>query len=354
MKNTLRGLCGLLLPVVLLVMAACVRQKPASVALGPEAIFSEFVGNAACQPCHAAEFTSHQKSRHMSTLHDATPAALGSLAPALGVTPGGIALTQEGAGLAVKMAKKSGTQTVPLAFVLGSGKTGMTFLALLEQGSAEIFQSYFPNQKKWHTTPGQQDYAHGSLGRPYDESTTRHCLGCHTVTLPLDSLKPERRFYGVGCEACHGPGSRHVAAKQQGRKTDDSRLRQFDRSSGKAVNELCGRCHRTATDLATMDPREKASTQRFQPFGLSLSKCFIQSKDQLTCVTCHNPHEDASTDQRRYEKTCLSCHSSPRKTCPVNTTEKCVSCHMPTRAVFPGSPLPNQMADHFIKIYRQP
>lgn len=350
MRNALRGLCCLLFPLILLAMVACAPEKKPSVALPPEANFAVYVGNATCQPCHAAEFESHQKTRHMSTLHDATFAALGPLAPALGAIPGGLTLVQEGEKLAVTLAITK--KTIPLELVLGSGKTGMTFLALFEAGSAESYQSYFPIQKTWHTTPGQQGLAPGGLGRPYDESTTRHCLGCHTSTLPTGALKPEPKFYGVGCESCHGPGSRHVAAKQQGRLTDDSRLRQFDAKSGAAVNELCGRCHRTAAELATMDPRERDSTQRFQPFGLSLSKCFKESKDKLTCLTCHNPHEDASTDTKHYEAVCLSCHAAPKKGCPVNPKEKCVSCHMPTRPIFPGSPLPNAMADHLIKIRR--
>ena len=101
---------------------------------------------------------------------------------------------------------------------------------------------------------------------------------------------------------------------------------------------------------------------RFQAFGLERSRCFRESQDRLTCVTCHNPHTDVVTDEKAYTAACLRCHSRPQtgsaprpvqaKPCPVNPSEKCVACHMPKRRepVFPGSP--RRVADHFIRIYR--
>lgn len=356
MRNVCHRLCCLLLPALalaVLTLACAPRPKPTDKPAAPESNFAVYVGNAACKPCHPTEFESHARSRHMQTLHAATPEALQALAPPLGPTPGGIAFLKQEERLAVKTV--SG-QVVALDFALGSGKAGMTFLTLLEngsKGSAEIYQSYFPRFQVWHPTPGQQGLPKGGLGRVHDESVTRHCLSCHAVTLPLDTPRPEPRFFGVGCEACHGPGSRHVEAKQQGRITENARLRALHPESGKAMNELCGRCHRTAADLEKMDARERQSTQRFQPYGLSLSACFKESGDKLTCVTCHNPHEDASKDEKRYEKICLSCHTTPKKACPVNPKEKCIGCHMPTRPVFPGSPLPNAMADHYIRVLRK-
>jgi hypothetical protein len=359
----------LFLPLVLLgltlVLAACTPRTspPAGQTVAPtvlsESAYPEFVGDAACQPCHASEFASHSKTNHHKTLREATITDLGELAPQPADVGGGITFSVEQDRLQVTAPAPhgAGRQQLPLSFALGVGKTGMTFLALLAegtQGSVEINPSYFPKQKAWHTTPGQPDFHQGQVGHVNSESETRQCMSCHTVTMPLVSNVPERRFFGVGCESCHGMGSKHVALMTQ-KKTGDTGLPALYKMGGKEINTLCGRCHRTAVEVSHMAKNAQNDTHRFQPFGLSLSKCFIKSKNTLTCITCHNPHEDAQTDSKSYEPACLSCHSgksADKKACPVNPKDKCIGCHMPTRPVFPGSLLPNAMADHFIRIYK--
>ena len=313
----------------------------------------EYVGNAACQPCHGAEFASHQHSRHMKTLYAATRTELGALAPPPGPVPGGGKLAWDQDQLTIIVPNKDTGEPVPvpLDLALGSGKTGMTFLALHEEGSLEIRQSYFPHEKKYIVTPGQEAFDSTVVGQTHARAEAKRCIGCHAVLVP-ESLLPERKFFGVGCESCHGAGGAHVAAMTRGDKSGGLKLTAFSRSGGKAISEACGRCHRSPADVAQKDKFAKLATNRFQPYGLSLSKCFKKSQDKLSCVTCHNPHEDASTDTAGYEKTCLSCHRAPKTVCPVNPKEKCVSCHMPTKGVFPGTNFPIKMADHFIRVYK--
>ena len=255
--------------------------------------------------------------------------------------------------------KETGTAvSIPVRLALGSGKTGMTYLLMDEGGgeggAVEVQHSYFPGSKAWHTTPGQEGLKKGEIGRHYSPDEASQCIRCHAVTVPDNSRLPERKFFGVGCESCHGPGGAHVALMERGEAAGAKAIVSLKGAGGEKLNETCGKCHRTAAMIPKTDRVAREQTQRFQPFGLSLSQCFKQSQDKLTCVTCHNPHADASTDQKAYEKTCLSCHSAPQKVCPVNPKEKCVSCHMPTRRIFPKekSSVPISMADHFIRIYR--
>ncbi|MBB6052387.1 multiheme c-type cytochrome [Armatimonas rosea] len=360
---TWRVLCGIA-PILVLLLAACTPKAPeppapsAPVATPDPASLEPtlFMGNAACKPCHAAEFTSHAHTKHMQTLHEATQEDLGELAPTPGAVPGGGTFTLEQGRFHADspIALKPG-ERVPLSVVLGSGKTGMTFMALFTETGAEIRQSYFPHEKKWFLTPGQERAQEGHNGRIYTKDATMQCLTCHCVTLPQSRLLPERRFFGVGCESCHGPGSEHVVAMQKGDKSKGVLLTALRGVGGKRLNEACGTCHRTPSDVAAMDAGAREMTQRFQPYGLSLSKCFQKSADKLSCVTCHNPHEDASTDTKQYEAVCVSCHAAPKKACPVNPKEKCVSCHMPTRRIFntAKSEIPIAMADHFIRVFKK-
>jgi hypothetical protein len=361
MRVPFHFLIGVLSLGLLLVLAACNPQvsekKPTLTGGGwmSNSAQNNFVGNTACAPCHAKNFGSHQRTRHMQTLHDTMRSDLGENAPPTGMIPGEIKLGWLEEELVIITSEKDTGEeiNVPLDLAFGSGKTGITYIALEPSGCLEMRQSYFPhNKQKWVVTPGQENLAATTVGQVHDLASTQRCIGCHSVTKPAGQLKPDRSFYGVGCESCHGAGARHVAAREAKTPFTREEIVVLREAGGEKINQVCGSCHRTAEDVSRMGASAKKSTGRFQPYGLSLSRCFKESKDKLSCTTCHNPHEDASTDQKEYEKTCLSCHSAPQKTCPVNPKEKCVSCHMPTRPLSPNPNFPIKMADHFIRVFK--
>ncbi|MGC4046933.1 MAG: multiheme c-type cytochrome [Armatimonas sp.] len=348
MRLCSRTILGAMLPVLAVVLLSCVPQ-PKKAVVTPTEKKLEPVGSEACAPCHADIAEKHKSTNHSITLYPATLSALKKLAPPESEMRYGMMLRREGDKLAVEVKNPvDGTlEQVPLVLALGSGKTAMTYL--IEDGGAttEISRSYFLREKAWFITPGQEDSDPTLIGQHHDQAVTRKCLSCHAVTSPDQPLIPDRKFFGVGCESCHGYGSAHI----QGAKMQD--LKKLD---GTEMNELCGRCHRTTEGALTMGPSGKDSTNRFQPHGLSLSKCFIKSQGKLSCVTCHDPHENASLDIPKYERTCIACHDGSVKTkpvCPVNAKQGCIRCHMPQRDVFPGEPkLPITMPDHFIRIFK--
>ncbi len=351
-----RCLISLALVLAVLILISC-TPRPVKKAVIPVSS-GKFVGSQTCEPCHAALFATHAKTRHARSLLNATLKELGELAPKAGPIPGGLNLRHDNNALKLQLPKRAdGTRReVELGIAIGSGKTGQTFLVLEGEQSAEIHQSYFPALKKWHVTPGQEDLDPKLVGVTHTPETTRRCLGCHAVTSDDQPPVPERKFFGIGCESCHGPGESHLAAMAKGPGEYSVATESHKAESGEKINALCGRCHRTAEDVATMPPIAKENTNRFQPYALTLSKCFVKSKGKLTCITCHDPHADASTDTLAYEKTCRTCHDGSVKekpVCKVNPAEKCISCHMPSRDVFQGEPkLPITMADHFIKVWK--
>ena len=115
--------------------------------------------------------------------------------------------------------------------------------------------------------------------------------------------------------------------------------------------------------MGSASPVSTENTNRFQPFGLAESQCFKNSKDTLSCVTCHDSHANVSTDQKAYEAVCLSCHTTvvahrpaPMRTtliklCPVNQKDNCIRCHMPTSSVIDKT-TQTRMADHYIRIFK--
>lgn len=352
--------------ILMLVTSGCWRSHtPLPPASAPPAIVSEdFVGNAACAECHQNQTSSHKTSRHARTLHAMSRSELGNFSPALGdIGHTGFVLQEKEGKYAVARPSQS-DYAAPLDYALGSGKTGITYVSFLTGAKlAEFRMSWFPKQHKWFITPGAEALNEDDIGKIRPSQAARSCILCHAVTLPEDSLVPQERFFGVGCEACHGPGSVHVTAMRAG-KYSEGQFAKIQTWPASRVNNLCGKCHGTEQDMQSQHLPTSLSN-RMQSYGLTLSECYKQSKDTLSCISCHNPHTDVNTSAKKYEAICLNCHSTtapayllpqqPRtkgKVCPVNSKDKCIGCHMPSRPAMPGSAVPIMMADHFIRKYK--
>ena len=79
------------------------------------------------------------------------------------------------------------------------------------------------------------------------------------------------------------------------------------------------------------------------------SRCY-QKSGKLSCLTCHDPHEDARTDPQFYVAKCLACHDTEvrgeKAQCLRGARENCLPCHMPR-----SSPIPFlEFTDHRIRI----
>lgn len=338
--------------------AGCARGPANRPAVGSAAAF---VDEAECRTCHQSECDGFRSTHHASTLHVASREELGRLMPPSGPIAGtGYHIRQEG-GRLIFASDSAAVPEKTVDLALGSGKLGMTYVALHpDDRLTELRMSWFPGLKQWYLTPGQEEDADNEVGEVNDSETARNCLGCHSVTAPEKGLRPDRKFFGVGCQSCHGPASLHVAAKRAGRA--ELGIERVGAWGAARLNAVCGRCHRNPEKVGTTGD-EVTMTQRFQPYGLSQSACFQKSMDRLTCIVCHDPHANAETDTRHYESACLRCHTAPgapapvagvlvqSRACPVNPRTGCIACHMPKRQVFPLSRSPIKMADHLIWAY---
>ena len=133
----------------LLLAAGCVHPAtPASVSLAGRknapavASVGGYVGNALCAECHRAEAEHHRTSRHAQTMRPLTRQALGALAPQTGPIAGtGYALTRLGDAYGFAAV---GAIPQPIQLALGSGKTGMTYVGIVEDNAlVEVHLSYF-------------------------------------------------------------------------------------------------------------------------------------------------------------------------------------------------------------------
>jgi CxxC motif-containing protein (DUF1111 family) len=96
---------------------------------------------------------------------------------------------------------------------------------------------------------------------------------------------------------------------------------------------------------------------RFQPYRLTNSKCYEGTDPRISCVACHDPHQDVVREDSTYDPKCLACHAAAShaassavsaKSCPV-AKENCVSCHMP-KVTLPNGHM--TFTDHEIRVVR--
>src|SRR6185503_6512560 len=146
----------------------------------------------------------------------------------------------------------------------------------------------------------------------------------------------------------------------------DIRMDRLKDLGAEKLNTLCGKCHQTAKDVEA-SPAMAKMTYRFQPYGLMKSRCFLESGDRLSCLSCHDAHVQVSAEQEPYVRACLSCHSVSAasaggtlrgrkvgRSCTVNSKTDCIRCHMPKRDVLSATHETSGlfMTEHRISIYR--
>ena len=91
---------------------------------------------------------------------------------------------------------------------------------------------------------------------------------------------------------------------------------------------------------------------RFAPAGLMASECF-RSSGRLSCVTCHDPHDNAKRDDSFYTARCISCHAATKGTivaCERASGQNCIPCHMERTRPAPEL----KFTDHRIRVLNDP
>ena len=214
------------------------------------------------------------------------------------------------------------------------------------------------------------------------------CAECHSTNLRKGYDPVTKTFettwseIDVSCEACHGPGSRHVAwaeIPEMARPPIDDYGLALPTSgvTNRQQVELCAPCHARRTELGDydhtslelLDHQVPAVLEEglYYPDGQILEEVYVygsftQSKmfrNDVRCTDCH----DAHTLQLRFEGNdlCLQCHQAAAydtydhhfhepltEAGDENEGTLCVKCHMPERTYM----VVDGRADHSIRIPR--
>ncbi|MFN3653473.1 MAG: multiheme c-type cytochrome [Armatimonadota bacterium] len=319
----------------------------------------DYLGDAACASCHQEAHRDHTGTRHSETLQKVTLETHGD-AFRVGNT-----VRDKGRGLSYQTRVSDGKMLfsatdgknqgeLPADYAMGSGRNAITFFTEVDpKAYMKHRTSFYTQAKKWDFTPTllETDPIQHPGGNIEAGAALEGCLLCHVTTLKKDlgKLNLAASQLGVGCERCHGPGRPHVMRIQGLGK--DPEIERLGEASPDRINKICGACHRTSENADLRKPQVQRNLPRFQGLALEKSACY-QKSNQLSCVTCHDPHKDSDPVLENSDRTCRSCHSSApaQVLCKVNTQSGCTSCHMPAQRI---SSIPHVVyRNHWIKVWK--
>ncbi len=323
-----------------------------------------YVGNKACVECHAAQ--APQLSAPMGQAMEVAPdcriiTARGNLTFKNG--PYTYELARRGKSVLYTVSDGEKNISVPILYCFGQGHIGQTYLFRHNDLLYETRVSYFEKIRKLDFTIGHKPSVPTSLedalGRAIGGEEPQQCFGCHStgavhgLELKLDQLNA-----GVGCEACHGPGEKHLVAAKAKKLDQLEIFNPGDLSAHDLSQSFCGTCHVGFEQAMLMPGQSGINNIRFQPYRMFSSKGHNTNDPRLGCVACHNPHEKLVKETAYYDPKCLACHVSkpgdPKtarrsaNACPVST-KQCTTCHMP-KVELPG--MHASFTDHWIRIAR--
>lgn len=315
-------------------------------------VAADYVGPQACGECHAKQYQTQKDSHHATALKAILQSDL-KLTPMTEKGGASFSYSTGHYGIELTTSKGAGVFRAILEWTFGAGSQAQTAVGRLDDGRYfEHRISWFRKGEKLALTPGHSTApsldAESAIGIVQTPENIYRCFNCHAANVkPGPDLRG--MLPGVTCERCHGAGSDHVAAARAGKDLKGT-IFNAGRLTAKAIVPVCAECHRSPNvEYRSEIPEvEDPLSVRFAPIGLSASKCY-QKSSKLSCVSCHNPHENPKpASDPSYTRVCQGCHAPQTATaCKAKQQDNCVSCHLK-----PSSPVPNlKFTDHRIRVY---
>jgi len=384
---------------------------PASISAGPDAA-TQFVGSAKCADCHSREQAEWQSSQHAVAMQEANEKTVLGRFDGSAFNRGGVTtiLLRKGDKFFIHTDGPDGQLAdfkvryafgvFPLQqYLIEMPKGRLQALGIAwdtrskEEGGQRWFHLYPDRELK----PGDPLHWTG-----IDQNWNYQCAFCHSTDLKKnydpasDSFHTTWSEVSVGCEACHGPASRHLAwasKTEDWQRFDDpnkgfasvlderkeitwspsaggTKVRSQPRKTDKEI-EVCAKCHARRQQFSNEAPPDHQFLDAFLPSLLGPDAYYADGQQReedynyasflesrmyaagVTCSDCHNPH----TGKLRASgnAVCTQCHASEKFDTPAHHHHAggskgaaCAACHMPTTTYMVVDP----RHDHSIRIPR--
>jgi tetratricopeptide (TPR) repeat protein len=375
--------------------------QPATTAQGN----AEFVGSAACKECHADAYRAWTGSQHQLAMQHATEATVRG--------------DFNDAKFRYVDVESTFFRRDGKFFVRTDGPDGaLADFEIKYTFGVYPLQQYlveFPDGRiqalsiAWDTRPreaGGQRWFHLYPKERVDFRDELHwtklaqnwnfmCADCHSTNLRKNYDAARNTFHtewseiSVGCEACHGPGSRHLEWTKA-KTADPARgltvmlderhgvTWKSDPATGNATRseirrtdreiEVCAQCHARRAQIGEGYHAGKPFLDYYRPALLSAGLyypdgqqrdevyiwgSFLQSRMYragVTCSDCHEPHSQKLRAEGN--AVCAQCHLPAKYDAPSHHFHKagarCADCHMPTTTYMVVDP----RRDHSLRIPR--
>ena len=393
---------GLALAAAAVLAAAWLATRPPTTA--PAAVPSSgpptaparptYLGSAACASCHSKEHEAWQGSHHDRAMAEATEATvLGNFSGAK-FTHAGVTSTffrRDGRFFVNTDGPDGRLADFEIRYTFGVEPL-QQYLVEMPGGRLQVLGIAWDarpvkagGQRWFHLYPDRRLRAGDPLHwTGIDQTWNYQCADCHSTNLrksydeKSNSYDTKWTDIDVGCEACHGPGSNHVAwASNEGDRQrhaankgltvllDERRGVSWaiDAATGNAVRsqprdssreiEVCARCHARRGQFTD-------AWHAGQPFADGYRASLIepglywddgQQRDEVfnhgsflasrmhaagvTCADCHDPH--TGRPRTPGNGVCAQCHlpakydtAEHHHHAPGSKGAKCAACHMPT------------------------
>ncbi len=321
-----------------------------------------------CKSCHPLQTAGYAKTAMAQSI--GTP----------GVEETSKTFQHEGSGSVLKVFRQSGQmihaierdavqERRAIEWAVGSGRRGRSYLIRVNDSLFQSPLSWYRARNDWDLSPGYENDAHPGFFRPI----TPECLFCHSQgPLPVEGTlnryrDPPFESPVIGCSRCHGDAARHLSQPIRGNIVNPARL---DKDRRDAVCEQChlsgvARIPNPGKDFSNFQPGMRLEDvftvyvheSAGDPHGLkvvshseqmALSRCFLESKPQLWCGNCHDPHREPEDKVSWYREKCKTCHSNAASLQHEKQSGgDCAGCHMPVTRPYDGGH--TAFHDHWIR-----
>jgi predicted CXXCH cytochrome family protein len=357
-----------------------------------------YEGSLRCEDCHEEHWDTWLQTPHAGAYGEANEETVvgdWTQDPTIEVAPGTdvtLVLTSNGTGLFVDL-NGQGTHVYRVDEVQGAGLWLQVYLTV-QGGSRYILPMAWANTlQRW--IPFHADEWYDASGTPMMAAKSHVwdllCVACHTVGAQVEFNSTTSEWVatweeeGVGCEACHGPGSVHIKPKGEDRLD-------FIWSTEDAVT--CGNCHAGQTPVGqvggmktgyplsaegrTIRPGDVhddffTHTPNLHPDGETVRGQSEEYSDYITsrhshslttllgaedrqddCLVCHSTDyrlaeegDEPTLDMAKHDIECALCHdmhgTENENNLRLDKWDTCVQCHRNGDIEPPDDPLPSQM-----------
>jgi len=345
------------------------QQKEAVIDTSATTITGDYAGDKKCGACHQKEYADWKISDHAKAILPANDSTVEGDFNDVTFTSDGVTsrfFRKDGKFFANTQGGDGKNHDYEIKYTFGF-RPLQQYLVEFPGGRMQALRaSWNVNEKKWfHQYPKQiidhHDWLHWT-GRA--QNWNAMCAACHSTNLQTnydvaaDSFHTTWSILNVSCEACHGPGKKHIqyiSSSEYGKKekVKGSYLMLDTTQSSEAQLVACAPCHsrRLVLDetpfqsLQLLDHYipEVPQTPIYNADGQIHDEdyefaSFTQSRmymHNVKCSNCHNPHSGKLL--MIGNALCLQCHQksldSPEHTFHAANTDgsQCINCHMPTK-----------------------